>query len=108
MLCCTLRLAAVPPTVLRGCILLATLSLHSNPITTEALRACEGFQEFDARRFQKHDKQVRHARTSHSAVSYESCNVRATLQISHSRVLGLPENGELKALRICWRVYMAF
>ena len=50
----------MPPAVLRGCVSLATLSLHSNPITVETLRATEGFREFDARRCQKHDKQARH------------------------------------------------
>ncbi|KAK9825664.1 hypothetical protein WJX81_007931 [Elliptochloris bilobata] len=52
------RLAAVPAALLQGCAALATLSLHSNPITMEALRASEGFQDFDARRCQKHDKQM--------------------------------------------------
>lgn len=53
-----LRIQAVPPAVLRDCGALRTLSLHDNPITVEELRNTEGWAAHDARRRQKHDKQL--------------------------------------------------
>ena len=52
------RLKAVPPALLSSCSSLATLSLHSNPITAEQLRETEGYAAFDERRRKKYDKQV--------------------------------------------------
>uniref|UniRef100_A0A1D2A1G5 Ubiquitin-like domain-containing protein n=2 Tax=Auxenochlorella protothecoides TaxID=3075 RepID=A0A1D2A1G5_AUXPR len=52
------RIQAVPPAVLRDCGALRTLSLHDNPITVEELRNTEGWAAHDARRRQKHDKQL--------------------------------------------------
>ena len=52
------RLQGVPAEVLRGCSSLARLSLHGNPLTIEQLRAADGFQEFNARRCARCDKQV--------------------------------------------------
>ena len=45
--------------ILRGCLSLARLSLHGNPLTLEQLRSADGFQEFNARRCASADKQVR-------------------------------------------------
>ncbi len=53
------RLSAVPAALLRSCESLATLSLHGNPITVDALRETDGFRAFDARRCQKYAKQAR-------------------------------------------------
>lgn len=55
---CYLRLRGVPAQILRGCYSLARLSLHGNPLTIEQLRGADGFQEFDARRCARCDKQV--------------------------------------------------
>jgi hypothetical protein len=54
--CCRLR--TVPPALLSGCPALATLSLHSNPLTAEELREVPGWRQFDERRRTKYDKQV--------------------------------------------------
>ena len=56
---CLLRLRNVPAEILRGCLSLARLSLHGNPLTLEQLRSADGFQEFNARRCASADKQVR-------------------------------------------------
>lgn len=56
---CCCRLRAVPEPILAGCSALATLSLHGNPLTAEALRQAPGWRQFDERRRQKYDKQVR-------------------------------------------------
>ena len=56
---CLLRLRNVPAEVLRGCLSLARLSLHGNPLTLEQLRSSDGFQDFNARRCASADKQVR-------------------------------------------------
>lgn len=52
------RLAALPPSVLQGCVQLQTLGLHNNPITVEQLQATEGFDAFEARRRGKYDKKI--------------------------------------------------
>lgn len=52
------RLRDIPPEVLRGCRSLRDLQCHDNPLTMERLRATPGFDEYDARRRAKHDKQV--------------------------------------------------
>ncbi|KAL4428053.1 hypothetical protein ABPG75_002142 [Micractinium tetrahymenae] len=48
--------AAVPPEVLHGCTALATLSLHDNPISPDALAATDGFAAYEARRQGKYTK----------------------------------------------------
>jgi len=50
------QVSRVPPEVLRDCTALATLSLHDNPISPEALHATEGFAAFEARRQGKYTK----------------------------------------------------
>lgn len=50
------QIAALPPALLRGCTSLATISLHGNPITPEALQQTDGFAEFEARRRNKYTK----------------------------------------------------
>lgn len=52
------RLHAVPSEILTGCTSLATLTLHGNPATAEALRELSGWAAFDERRRTKYDKQV--------------------------------------------------
>lgn len=52
------RLVAVPPQILKGCSALATLGLHGNALTAEALRETPGWAQFDERRRAKYDKQV--------------------------------------------------
>ena len=49
---------SVPSGVLRHASSLHTLGLHGCPITMETFREIEGFEEFDARRRQKYDKQI--------------------------------------------------
>lgn len=52
------RLRSIPAEVLRGCCSLRELLFHDNPLTMEQLRDTPGFEEYDARRRAKHDKQV--------------------------------------------------
>ena len=52
------RVAVLPPGLLEGCAALATLSLHGNPLTVEALRGSPGWEAFDSRRRSKYDKQL--------------------------------------------------
>ncbi|EFJ18279.1 hypothetical protein SELMODRAFT_420321 [Selaginella moellendorffii] len=47
-----------PASILKGCGELNSLDLHGNPITIEALREIDGWEEFDARRKAKYDKQM--------------------------------------------------
>lgn len=47
------QIGALPPPVLRDCAALATISLHSNPISPEALQGTEGYAAFEARRQSK-------------------------------------------------------
>ncbi len=56
--CCPCRLRLIPQEVLTGCAALATLSLHGNPVTAEAMREMPGWKQFDERRRSKYDKQV--------------------------------------------------
>ncbi|MCO5600447.1 hypothetical protein L7F22_054560 [Adiantum nelumboides] len=51
-------LKTFPNEVLKGCLELATLSLHGNELTVEYLRQLEGWAEFDIRRRAKHSKQL--------------------------------------------------
>lgn len=51
-------LKTFPNKILKGCLELATLSLHGNELTIEYLRELEGWAEFDERRKAKHSKQL--------------------------------------------------
>ncbi|XP_008792736.2 plant intracellular Ras-group-related LRR protein 7 [Phoenix dactylifera] len=48
----------LPQNLLKDCKALQNLSLHDNPISMEQFQQMEGFQEFEARRKQKFDKQI--------------------------------------------------
>ncbi|KAL8162713.1 hypothetical protein V2J09_014202 [Rumex salicifolius] len=48
----------LPSTILNDCKSLQNISLHNNPILTEEFQQMEGFQEFEARRRKKFDKQI--------------------------------------------------
>ncbi|KAL8153761.1 hypothetical protein V2J09_011521 [Rumex salicifolius] len=48
----------LPSTILKDCKSLQNISLHNNPILTEEFQQMEGFQEFEARRRKKFDKQI--------------------------------------------------
>ena len=52
------RVHSLPEQLLRGCTMLATLSVHGNPLVAERMRELPGFDVYDARRKAKHDKQV--------------------------------------------------
>ncbi|KAK9810995.1 hypothetical protein WJX73_004521 [Symbiochloris irregularis] len=52
------RIGAIPETVLEHCASLQTLSLHSNPITPEALQGTAGFEAFEKRRQSKASKAI--------------------------------------------------
>ncbi|KAK9159165.1 hypothetical protein Scep_005739 [Stephania cephalantha] len=51
-------LKSVPSTLLKKCSELVTLVLHGTEITEDVLRRMEGWEEFDARRRSKHQKQI--------------------------------------------------
>nr|XP_010936335.1 plant intracellular Ras-group-related LRR protein 7 isoform X3 [Elaeis guineensis] len=48
----------LPQNLLRDCKALQNISLHDNPISMEQFQQMEGFQEFEARRKKKFDKQI--------------------------------------------------
>ncbi|GJS22003.1 plant intracellular Ras-group-related LRR protein 7 [Tanacetum coccineum] len=48
----------IPPSLLKSCKTLQNISLHDNPISMDQFQSMEGFQEFEARRKKKHDKQI--------------------------------------------------
>lgn len=52
------QVPSVPSEVLQGCVMLQTLSLHSNPITPEVLQETEGYEAYEARRRSKLDKAI--------------------------------------------------
>ncbi len=52
------RIASLPPQLLTECLSLWQLSLASNPISLDQLRATQGYAELDARRRARADKQV--------------------------------------------------
>lgn len=52
------RIKELPPGLFCGCTSLAALLLRGNPITVEALRAAQGFAEYDTRRRARTDKQL--------------------------------------------------
>ncbi|QCE14006.1 internalin A [Vigna unguiculata] len=47
-----------PRNLLKDCKALQNISLHGNPISMDQLQQMEGFQEFEARRKKKFDKQI--------------------------------------------------
>lgn len=52
------RISALPPDLLSSLTLLHTLSCESNPITLDQLRAAHGFEDYEARRRARVDKQL--------------------------------------------------
>nr|GMD35821.1 plant intracellular Ras-group-related LRR protein 7 [Ipomoea batatas] len=52
------NLKQIPPNLLRECKSLQNISLHGNPISMDQFQQIEGFQEFEARRKKKVDKQI--------------------------------------------------
>ncbi|CAL4933773.1 unnamed protein product [Urochloa decumbens] len=51
-------LTSLPSTLFKKCMQLITLDLHGTEITNDILRQVEGWEEFDERRRQKHQKQL--------------------------------------------------
>ncbi|KVH98480.1 Leucine-rich repeat-containing protein [Cynara cardunculus var. scolymus] len=49
---------SIPPSLLKSCKALQNISLHGNPISMDQFQTMEGFQEFEARRKRKFDKQI--------------------------------------------------
>ncbi|KNA25469.1 hypothetical protein SOVF_006510 [Spinacia oleracea] len=52
------KVKEMPATILRDCKVLQSISLHNNPISMDQFEQMEGFQEFEARRRKKFDKQI--------------------------------------------------
>ncbi|KAK3225519.1 hypothetical protein Dsin_005381 [Dipteronia sinensis] len=52
------NVSQIPPSLLKDCKTLQNISLHSNPISMDQFQQMEGFQEFEARRKKKFDKQI--------------------------------------------------
>ncbi|KAK7411359.1 hypothetical protein VNO78_02792 [Psophocarpus tetragonolobus] len=48
----------IPLSLLTDCKALQNISLHGNPISMDQFQQMEGFQEFEARRKKKFDKQI--------------------------------------------------
>ncbi|KAB2628016.1 plant intracellular Ras-group-related LRR protein 7-like [Pyrus ussuriensis x Pyrus communis] len=48
----------IPTNLLKDCKALQNISLHGNPISMDQFQQMEGFQEFEARRKKKFDKQI--------------------------------------------------
>ncbi|XXG55598.1 hypothetical protein AAC387_Pa03g3228 [Persea americana] len=48
----------IPSNLLKDCKALQNISLHDNPISMDQFQQIEGFQEFEARRKKKFDKQI--------------------------------------------------
>ncbi|OEL33749.1 Plant intracellular Ras-group-related LRR protein 7 [Dichanthelium oligosanthes] len=48
----------LPQNILKDCKALQNISLHDNPITMDDFRQMDGFNEFEARRRKKFDKQI--------------------------------------------------
>ncbi|KAF4403128.1 hypothetical protein G4B88_027899 [Cannabis sativa] len=51
-------LSPIPTNILKDCKALQNLSLHGNPISMDQFQQMEGFEEFEARRRKKFDKQI--------------------------------------------------
>lgn len=52
------KVKQIPPNLLKACKTLQNISLHDNPISMDQFQSMEGFQEFEARRKKKFDKQI--------------------------------------------------
>ncbi|KAK8555770.1 hypothetical protein V6N13_069851 [Hibiscus sabdariffa] len=52
------KVSQIPPNLLKDCKALQNISLHDNPISMDHFQQMEGFQEFEARRKKKFDKQI--------------------------------------------------
>lgn len=52
------KLRQIPPNLLIDCKSLQNISLHENPISMEQFQQMDGFQDFEARRKKKFDKQI--------------------------------------------------
>lgn len=52
------RLRQLPKTILKDCQALQSISLHNNPISMDQFQQMEGFDEYEARRRRKFDKQI--------------------------------------------------
>ncbi|KAE8658303.1 Plant intracellular Ras-group-related LRR protein 7 [Hibiscus syriacus] len=52
------KISQIPPNLLKDCKALQNISLHDNPISMDQFQQMEGFQEFEARRKKKFDKQI--------------------------------------------------
>jgi hypothetical protein len=52
------KISCIPSELLIHATSLSTLSVHNCPITVETFRETRGFEEFEARRRLKYDKQV--------------------------------------------------
>ncbi|KAL6503040.1 hypothetical protein OROHE_023942 [Orobanche hederae] len=48
----------IPPSLLKDCKSLQNISLHGNPISMDDFKQMEGFEDFEARRKRKFDKQI--------------------------------------------------
>ena len=79
------RVSTVPAVVLNGCVKLASLALHDNPISAAQLRNLEGFAEYDLRRRRKHNKQVSPVPAPTACPVHQPVVLRCTksLQIDH-------------------------
>ncbi|KAG8475794.1 hypothetical protein CXB51_032579 [Gossypium anomalum] len=53
--CCQ---STIPPNILKDCKALQNFSLHDNPISMSQFQQMDGFEEFEARRKKKFDKQL--------------------------------------------------
>nr|XP_034575860.1 plant intracellular Ras-group-related LRR protein 7 isoform X3 [Setaria viridis] len=52
------KIRQLPENILKDCTALQNLSLHDNPIMRDQFQQMEGFNEFEARRRKKFDKQI--------------------------------------------------
>ncbi|GJN08671.1 hypothetical protein PR202_ga26620 [Eleusine coracana subsp. coracana] len=52
------KIRQLPQTLLKDCKALQNISLHDNPITMDQFQEMDGFQDFEARRKKKFDKQI--------------------------------------------------
>jgi len=52
------KIRQLPQNLLKDCTALQSISLHDNPITMDQFQQMNGFNEFEARRRKKFDKQI--------------------------------------------------
>ncbi|WVZ55963.1 hypothetical protein U9M48_006558 [Paspalum notatum var. saurae] len=52
------KIRQLPPNLLRDCTTLQNISLHNNPVIMEQFQQMDGYNEFEARRRKKFDKQI--------------------------------------------------